>query len=123
MAVMKASRGVTIPRRPHSEAMVSSAFKMFSVAVSSVLEKEKERRGKRRKREQEIKHCLFTPQIAGPPTAKGAVCERGEKWAYLASSSRDRAASRPHQQALTISSHTRWAPNIKTQNIHLVTEQ
>lgn len=37
MAVMKASRGVTRPRRPHSEATVSSAFRMFSVAVSSVL--------------------------------------------------------------------------------------
>lgn len=37
MAVMKASRGVTSPRRPHREAMVSSAFRMFSVAVSSVL--------------------------------------------------------------------------------------
>lgn len=37
MAVMNASRGVTRPSRPHNEAMVSSAFKMFSVAVSSVL--------------------------------------------------------------------------------------
>lgn len=40
MAVMKASRGVTRPRRPHSEAMVSSAFRMFSVAVSSVLKRQ-----------------------------------------------------------------------------------
>lgn len=38
MAVMKASRGVTRPRRPHSTATVSSAFRMLSVAVSSVLE-------------------------------------------------------------------------------------
>lgn len=37
MAVMNASRGVTRASRPHNEAMVSSAFKMFSVAVSSVL--------------------------------------------------------------------------------------
>lgn len=36
---------------------------------------------------------------------------------YLASSSRDRAASRPHQQALTISSHTRWAPETETKSI------
>lgn len=42
MAVMKASRGVTRPRRPHNEAMVSSAFKMFSVAVSSVLKDKRE---------------------------------------------------------------------------------
>lgn len=44
MAVMNASRGVTRPSRPHSEAMVSSAFKMFSVAVSSVLRIWKNRR-------------------------------------------------------------------------------
>lgn len=40
MAVMKASLGVTRPRRPHNEAMVSSAFRMFSVAVSSVLKQD-----------------------------------------------------------------------------------
>lgn len=33
---------------------------------------------------------------------------------YLASNSRDRAASRPHQQALTISSHTKCAPDTET---------
>lgn len=46
MAVMKASRGVTRPRRPHNEAMVSSAFKMFSVAVSSVLKRQDKREEK-----------------------------------------------------------------------------
>lgn len=49
MAVMKASRGVTRPRRPHNEAMVSSAFKMFSVAVSSVLKRKDKREGKTEK--------------------------------------------------------------------------
>lgn len=44
---MKASRGVTRPRRPHSEAIVSSAFKMFSVAVSSVL-KRRDKMGEQR---------------------------------------------------------------------------
>lgn len=48
MAVIKASRGVTRPRRPHSEAMVSSAFKMFSVAVSSVLNTQNVRKGRKR---------------------------------------------------------------------------
>lgn len=33
---------------------------------------------------------------------------------YLASSSRDKAARRPHQLALTISSQTKWASETKT---------
>ena len=51
MAVMKASRGVTKPRRPHNEAMVSSAFKMFSVAVSSVLKRQENRKRKETEKE------------------------------------------------------------------------
>lgn len=37
MAVIKASLDVTRPSLPQSAAIVSSAFRMFSVAASSVL--------------------------------------------------------------------------------------
>lgn len=56
MAVMKASRGVTRPSRPHSEAMVSSAFRMFSVAVSSVLKRQDKR--KRHKEKRKVKSVV-----------------------------------------------------------------
>lgn len=45
--------------------------------------------------------------------------KRERKRMYLASRSRDRAASRPHQQALTISSHTCWDPGSHTQEHQL----
>lgn len=159
MAVMKASRGVTRPRRPHSEAMVSSAFRMFSVAVSSVL---KEARWKREGHytacllehsfivaikadfihffpimranyfKNKIMYSVFRLHLKCVFLFPFSMVENtyfvpwyllyspkplleGRKQVYLASSSRDRAASRPHQQALTISSHTRWAPVAQTQ--------
>lgn len=41
IAVIKASLEVTRPNFPHSAAMVNSAFKIFSVAASSVLKQYK----------------------------------------------------------------------------------
>lgn len=72
MAVMKASRGVTKPRRPHNEAMVSSAFRMLSVAVSSVL-KGKDKREWRSRRQKRVGSTFYRTSYCIPLLANTEV--------------------------------------------------